>query len=116
MVISFSHDMPWRELVEEGEVITFRKSRRARPNCTTWCNRGRGKTKEFDVEIKEIGEVEPSSKNLKPYAGKSGFGSVSAWREAIADLNGNIPATGYLYRVTPVNDATAEKQAVKKAD
>ena len=116
MVISFSHDVPWRELVEQREVITFRKSRRARPNCTTWCNRGRGKTKEFDVVIEEIGEVDPSSNNLKPYVGKSGFGSVSAWRKAIVDLNGTVPDRGYLYRVRPVNDATVGKQAVQKAD
>lgn len=116
MVISFSHDVPWRELVEEGEVITFRKSRRARPNCTTWCNRGRGQTKEFDVVIEEIGEVEPSSKNLEPYADKSGFESVSAWRQAIIDLNGGIPDTGYLYRVTPVNDASIGNPPVQKAD
>ena len=99
MVISFSHDTAFTRLRDRGEVVTFRERRRKRPNCETWCNRGRGQGKEFDVEIEEIGERAPDHESLAPHAGVSGFGGVDEWIEAIRDLNGGVPDAGYLYRV-----------------
>lgn len=104
MVISFSNDIAWSELVGEDEVITFRGRRRKRPDCTTWCNRGRGQSKEFDVKIEEIDRMRPSKSNLEPYVDKSGFDSVRSWQQAIRSLNREMPDQGWLYRVSRVND------------
>ena len=104
MVISFSHEIPWRQIVEDGEVVTFRKRRRKNPNCQTWCNRGRGQTKEFDVRIREIGEVEPTPETLSQYVDRSGFDSTNDWVDAIQQLNGDVPETGWLYVVMPVSE------------
>ena len=106
MVISFSHEIPWQQLVENGEVVTFRKRRRKNPNCQTWCNRGRGQTKEFDVKIREIGEVEPDEETLSQYTDQSGFSSTESWIDAIQQLNGDVPESGWLYVVTPVTETT----------
>lgn len=104
MVISFSHEIPWRQIVKDEEVVTFRKRRRKNPNCHTWCNRGRGQTKEFDVKIREIGEVEPTTEELSAYVDRSGFASAGDWIDAIRELNGTIPDTGWLYIVTPASE------------
>jgi len=105
MVISFSDETAWEQLVGEGEVVTFRSQRRAHPNCSTWCNRGRGQKKEFDVRIEEIGAVEPTPEELADYADKSGFEDVQKWVKAIHELNGGLPKQGWLYRVVPEETA-----------
>lgn len=107
MVISFSHEVPWRQIVENGEVVTFRKRRRKNPNCQTWCNRGRGQTKEFDVKIREVGEIEPTAESLAQYVDRSGFANTERWIDAIQQLNGSVPESGWLYLVIPAS----EKQA-----
>lgn len=108
MVISFSHDTAWEQLVTEREVVTFRTQRRANPNCSTWCNRGRGQTKEFDVRIEEIGCVEPTPTVLSEFVSTSGFEDVHKWIEAIHNLNGTSPREGWLYRVVPEEIATVQ--------
>lgn len=101
MVISFSNDIAWRQLVDHGEVVTFRKSRRKNPNGKTWCNRGRGQTKEFDVVIEEIGQAKPIHSHLEEYVSLSGFDDCYDWIRAIESLNGSKPEFGWLYRVKP---------------
>lgn len=102
MVISFSSDPAFLHLEEHGYVATFRKSRRENPNCETWCNRGRGETKEFDVRITEVGEVAPIAEELAPFALMSGFGEVRPWQQEIHELNGTLPDSGWLYFVTKI--------------
>ena len=107
MVISFSHEIAWGQLVKHDEVVTFRRSRRKNPSCQTWCNRGRGQTKEFDVTIREIGQVRPVEEELTPYVDRSGFESVEEWVRAIEELNPGETEVGWLYTVTPTeSDAT----------
>lgn len=111
MVISFSHDIAWKQLIDEGRVVTFRSQRRKNPNGRTWCNRGRGQTKEFDVEISEIGQAMPTDKDLEPYVDFSGFDSVNEWETAIQNLNSSTTDSGWLYEVTPTSESTSEYQA-----
>lgn len=100
MVISFRSERAYSQLNSEGYVATFRKNRRKRPNCETWCNRGRGQTKEFDVRISEIATVEPVTENLESLAQVSGFGDVESWQDEIVTLNESLPNSGWLYFVT----------------
>lgn len=99
MVISFSVEPAYNYLRQYGFVVTFRKSRRKRPNCETWCNRGRGKSKEFDVRISEICNIDPSEPLMESFAAISGFFEAAAWQDAIADVNGAMPDEGWLYMV-----------------
>jgi hypothetical protein len=100
MVISFSHDTAYNQLQDYGYVVTFRADRRERPNCETWANRGRGKTKEFDVRVSEICRTEPLEQDIAVFAPVSGFNSPTKWRKAIRELNGDLSGEGYLYLVT----------------
>lgn len=100
MVIGFANDTAFSQLDEHGFVATFRESRRARPNCETWCNRGRGKEKEFDVRVIELGETTPNGDKITQYRPLSGFQSEDDWRNAMADLNDELPESGWLYLVT----------------
>lgn len=99
MVISFSNDFAFSFLETEGYVATFRAQRRKRPNCETWCNRGRGEPKEFDVRVTEVGEFFPTAGMLDPLAGASGFDVPSAWVEAIQEYHSS-PEAGWVYLVT----------------
>jgi hypothetical protein len=116
MVISFNNDIAWRQLVDHGEVVTFRKRRRENPNCETWCNRGRGQTKEFDVKIEEIGKVVPEREPLLPYLKRSGFETIDDWIGAIEELNSGNVESGWLYRVTtPAATETADPTLTEAA-
>ena len=100
MVISFSNDDVFSFLEQYGYVATFRSSRRKRPNCKTWCNRGRGQEKEFDVRIVEIGEVRPfdAGTNMVDFEIASGLGGLENWRDAIREFHGEVKS-GWLYIV-----------------
>lgn len=102
MVISFTDDTAFEYLDEYGYVVTFRESRRKRPNCETWCNRGRGLPKEFDVRVSEICRADPGGvdTDLSTFATASGFGDAVSWRAAIRQLNDGDTGEGWLYLVT----------------
>jgi hypothetical protein len=117
MVISFRHDAAWKQLLAEFEVVTFRTDRRADPDGTTWCNRGDGEPKEFEVEVEEIGAVDPSVEALDEFVPQSGFESADAWLRAIEELNGDRPEEGWLYRVVPVEiPATKIKEYLEEME
>ena len=97
--IIFSHEIPRRQLVEEGTVITFRTS--TRTTGETWWRKSRTGEKQGDVRVEEVeGPVTPTMDVLTDYADESGFESAVEWREAIVDLNGELPHHGWLYRAT----------------
>jgi hypothetical protein len=96
--IIFADTTARRQLIHEGEVVTFRKN--SRTTGDTWWRESRVGPKQGDVTVTEIMAVDPSKKSaLAEYQNLSGFESVDAWQKAIADLNGSLPAEGILYRV-----------------
>ena len=100
VVISFSADTAFDYLRENGYVYTFRASRRAEPDGEVWVSRGRGEPKEFDGTCEEVeSSVPPTADVLDEYAGESGFGTASDWRDAIDELNDGLPAGGFIYQV-----------------
>ncbi|WP_306061343.1 hypothetical protein [Natronococcus wangiae] len=97
--IIFANQIARNQLIEHGEVVTFRKSQRTTGD--TWWRESRLGPKQGDVLVEEIGRVDPREvADLDQYLGLSGFESVSAWQTAMKDLNGSLPAQGYLYKVT----------------
>jgi len=105
--ISFSHPLAWDFLYTHGYVATFRKRRRTSGTCDTWCNRGRGEEKEFDVHVQEVGEVDfdnGGTKMLRHFSSISGMETSSCWRRAIEEVNGELPESGWLYVVTKATE------------
>lgn len=95
--IIFSDETARQQLLEEGEVVTFRSSQRTTGE--TWWRETRTGKKCGDVVVEEIGEVDPNNlKGLEPYGPLSGFHSAREWQSAIHSLNGDLES-GYLYRV-----------------
>ena len=105
MVISFASEPAFQYLKKVGYVVTYRKNERSRTPSNgekqeTWCNKGRGETREFDVHIRFLKEVpiEELHDTLSTYREHSGFPSMIAWVDEIESLNGGeVPDKGYLY-------------------
>lgn len=95
--IIFADETARAQLVDHGEVITVRKTQRTTGD--TWWRKTRTGPKEGDVRVTEIGEIDPRMPNLEPYRELSGFPTEEHWVAAIRELNGELPETGYLYRV-----------------
>ena len=97
--IIFADETARKQLVEEGEVVTFRTSQRTTGD--TWWRKTRTGPKEGDVRVEEIGSVDPFYDGgvLETYRELSGFDSVLDWQKAIHSLNGGLDE-GYLYRAT----------------
>lgn len=96
--IIFADETARGQLLDAGEVVTFRKSPRTTGD--TWWRESRLGPKQGDVEVTIIDEVDPTdSEALAEYRKLSGFESVAAWQDAIQSLNGSLPTTGYLYHV-----------------
>ena len=104
--ITFTDPTARQQLLSEGEVVTFRA--RQRTTGSTWWSKTRLGTKEGDVTVEEIGEVTPTADALRPYRERSGFEMANDWIAAIERLNGDLPETGYLYRVTVLADEDDE--------
>lgn len=109
MVISFANLTAFRHLRDEGFVVSFRPDERARTPRTgaqqTWCNRGRGEEKAFDVTVRHLAAMAPAEDLFRQFCPMSGFGSRKAWLRAVHDMHGEVPATGHFYLVTRGNDA-----------
>lgn len=96
--ITFSNPAARQQLVDEGEVITFRAD--ARTTGWTWWRKERLGPKQGTVTVAEIeGPVTPTQNVLTDYADRSGFPTAGAWQDAINTLHGD-PGHGWLYRVT----------------
>jgi hypothetical protein len=98
--IIFANKYARSQLVEHGEVITFRGDR---TTGATWWTDEYGTTKNGDCTVKRLSAVEPTTAVLGHYQPLSGFPSTSAWIDAIAELHGATTDTGYLYLVTEDN-------------
>lgn len=108
MVISFSSDTAFKQLKEEGVVVSFRSEENVRKKLgEDWCNRGRGEKKKFDVYIKLLEQgVEPTRNVLEDYLALSGFPYVVNWQDKIMEMNGReLPDEGNLYLVIKVGSA-----------
>jgi len=96
--IIFADNTARAQLLDEGEVVTFRRSRRTTGD--TWWRESRLGPKQGDVVVEEIQPVDPRDRmTLQEYRDLSGFDSVKTWQRAMKKLNGSLPETGYLYRV-----------------
>jgi hypothetical protein len=100
--VIFSNPIARQQLVEHGEVVTFRTG--SRTTGETWWRKSSTGEKEGEVTIEEVAECEPYDEALRPYWKKSGFDSVMHWQEAIRDYHGGLPE-GHLYRVTLGHDS-----------
>lgn len=98
--IIFADETARTQLLEEGEVVTFRTSERTTGE--TWWRKSRTGEKEGDVTVElRAGyvPVSPHSSRLIEYRHLSGFDTVDEWVDAIYELNGDVER-GLLYRVT----------------
>lgn len=95
--IIFSNEQARTQLLEEGEVYTFRADERTTGE--TWARASRTGPKIADVVVEEVCAIPaPRPTDLQDeWAANSGFGSRSAWWEAIEDLHGT-PQSGVVYR------------------
>lgn len=101
--IIFADETARSQLVEHGEVVTFRQTKRTTGD--TWWRTSRTGEKEGDVTVEEIKAVDPfhDGDELREYRELSGFETVLDWQKAIQSLNGGLDS-GYLYRATVKND------------
>ncbi len=98
MVISFSVKEARDQLINEGEVYTFRWKKR-RKTGNDWAQVKRNTKKIADVFIDEPRLME-SIYDLDPYVSKSGFKSRKAWLDVIMKMNKRANDwMGYLYKV-----------------
>lgn len=98
--IIMANDTAREQLVDEGEVVSFRQSDRTTGE--TWWRRSRTGEKCGDVLVEKIGQCDPSDLDqLEPYGPLSGFGSAREWQAAISAVHGDL-ADGFLYRVTQI--------------
>lgn len=99
MVISFSVKEARDQLMNEGEVYTFRWPKRKQLG-KTWANVKRGTKKMCDVHIEEVGSI-TNLFQLKDYVEKSGFSHIGAWATVI--MNMHKPGSemiGWMYKVS----------------
>lgn len=98
--IIFGHPIARAQLVDHGEVVTFRTSERTTGE--TWWRETRTGPKRGDVTVRRIGPA-TSVLDLMDYVELSGFESVEDWQDAIRDVHGE-GVDGVLYRATEGHD------------
>lgn len=94
--IIFANPYARSQLVEHGEVITFRGDRTVGD---TWWTDEYGTKRNGYCTVERIATVQPTTKALGHYQPLSGFPSTSAWIDAIDALHDGAES-GFLYRVT----------------
>ena len=105
MVIIFNCEKPRRQLLEKGEVITFRRKERRRLG-KDWMTDKRGGRKLCDVFIEQIYFI-PTKSTMRGFLwgslDKSGFDTIDEWLIEIEKINKKQELTkGWLYLVTRV--------------
>jgi|CryGeyStandDraft_6_1057127.scaffolds.fasta_scaffold318686_1 hypothetical protein len=99
MVMLFMDENARKQLLEKGEVVTFRQY--AHGEGRDWAtDRRRGK-KICDIDVKLLGEVNKIA-DLSPYVDKSGFISLWDWVVAIRKFIGKGEFKGYLFHVKKI--------------
>lgn len=97
--IIFTNPTARRQLINEGQVVTFRSNLRTTGD--TWWRESRLGPKEGNVKVTKIRDVDPTdTESLAKYSELSGFESVKQWQKAIRSINGTTPQSGHLYKVT----------------
>lgn len=105
--IIFSSKKALSFLIDNGEVYTLRKRRRAGK---AWLTARRGGRKIADVTVEEVGKVvfrenepyvltEKGEVHLSRFTPKSGFRSTDEWLRELRRLHGKTPEDLFLYRV-----------------
>lgn len=97
--IIFGHPGARGQLLDEGEVFTFRTSDRTTGE--TWARASRTGEKIMDVTVEHVCAIPaPTASDLNDeWAWKSGFGTRQDWWDAIEEVHGK-PQSGHVYRVT----------------
>jgi len=118
--IIFGDETARRQLVSQGDVVTFRESERTTGR--TWWRESRTGTKRGDVTVVNLGKIRPYALQWLPsdVTDRSGFDTVDEWKSAIYDVHSCDPAAvGRLYRVVEghrnpddVNDVTIPPYAL----
>ena len=105
--IIFSNETAREQLVEAGEVVTFRASERTVGR--TWWRASRTGPKQGNVVVDKLRAVDPRDPfELRASVHLSGFESVEAWQDAISELNGGeLPSAGILYRARTTHKSEA---------
>lgn len=97
--VIFAHSTARAQLLATGSVLTFRKNARTVGEThARWERTGKAK---LDVTVEYITTLDPRNLDeLRPHSDESGFVRVDSWQRAIGSLNGSLPESGHLYRVT----------------
>lgn len=100
--IIFGNQTAREQLLDNGEVYTFRTSDRTTGD--TWARATRTGEKLVDVSVEQVASIdEPSPDTLRDeWAFRSGFGTPEQWWDAIEEVHGP-PETGYVYHVETRN-------------
>lgn len=100
--IIFGNPTARKQLLDNGEVYTFRTSDRTTGD--TWARASRTGEKLVDVTVEQVASIDdPSPDSLREeWAIRSGFGTPEQWWDAIKDVHGP-PETGYVYHVETRN-------------
>lgn len=95
--IIFANETARSQLLDVGEVTTFRTSDRTTGE--TWARASRTGPKIADVFVEhELSVEDPSMADIREYAEHSGFESAAEWWGAILDVHGH-PSEGHVFRV-----------------
>jgi len=103
--VILSVDNAREHLETHGSVYSYRTQDRTTGQ--TWYRTSRTGEKIGDCEIElaaRVYEWQDLSAALRPFAPRSGFGTVDEWRLAIEDVHGAIEGRGYIYRITTGDD------------
>lgn len=100
--IIFGNQRARKQLLDNGEVYTFRTSDRTTGD--TWARATRTGEKLVDVTVEQVASIdEPSPDSLRDeWAFRSGFGTPEQWWDATEEVH-DSPETGYVYHVETRN-------------
>lgn len=101
MVMIFENEKARNQLLQKGEVFTWRKKKRQRNFAEDWATHKRGGTKIATIRVCYFGEVLPGE--LGEFVDRSGFESLQEWIDVILKMNKGIGGFGHLYHVRNLN-------------
>lgn len=98
--VIFSNEKARRYLEDTGQVVTFRT--RDRTTGETHIRYERTGRKQYDCHIMKMvdGAGEYLEEKLEEYYAQAGFSSPEEWKDAIREMHGEVPDSGYLYQVS----------------
>jgi len=102
--VIMGHPVAREQLETAGVVLSFRTSDRTTGETHYRHERTGGKQGDVTIE-KESERISASDPELVAYYPLSGFESLEAWRDAIAEVHGDREADGFVYRIEMEADA-----------